>query len=146
VDLMTAPRNARLEAARARVERGERTGAQRITPDERAPVAQWVGMFLAAATFAVHLEVSYNLVPWECARGGELMIHLVDVAAVLLSLAGTIVAWRVWRRAGRDEPAEGGGSVLRTSFLGVCGLGFSAIVTLVLFAQWVAAFFISPCQ
>lgn len=136
----------RLDDARRRFASGEPTGAERITPDERAPVAQWVGMFLAPAVFAVHLQVTYNVIPWACVRGGDLWVHAIDIAAVLLSLAGTIVAWRVWRRLGRDAPGEGGGSLPRTSFLGVCGLGFSATVTLVLFGQWITAFYISPCQ
>jgi hypothetical protein len=56
------------------------------------------------------------------------------------------VAWRVWASAGRTEPGEEGGSLPRTRFLGVVGAGFSALITLVLFVQWVGAFFISTCQ
>jgi hypothetical protein len=143
---MAESHEARLDAARARYGGGEPTGAERIRPDERAPVAQWVGMFLAPASFAVHLEVTYNVIPWACVRGGELWVHVVDVLALLLSLVGTVVAWRVWQRTSPEAPSEAGGSVPRTSFLGACGLGFSAIVSLVLLAQWVASFFISPCQ
>jgi hypothetical protein len=90
--------------------------------------------------------VSYNVIPWACVHGGTAWLHLADVAALLLALAGTLVAWRVWVRTARDAPGEGGGSLSRTSFLGVAGLGFSAMITLVLFAQWVATFSISPCQ
>jgi hypothetical protein len=52
----------------------------------------------------------------------------------------------VWASAGRTEPGEEGGSLPRTRFMGVVGAGFSALITLVLFAQWVAMFFISTCQ
>jgi len=143
---MAESREARLNAARARVEANERTGAERITPDERAPVAQWIGMFLAPAVFVVHLEITYNVIPWACVRGGELWVHVVDVAALVLALVGTMVAWRVWERTGRAAPGERGGSLPRTSFLGIVGIGFSAIVSLVLLGQWIASFFISPCQ
>ncbi|HEV7992739.1 MAG TPA: hypothetical protein VGP25_12995 [Gemmatimonadaceae bacterium] len=143
---MAESHEARLDAARARYDSGEPTGAERITPNERAPVAQWVGMFLAPAAFAAHLEIAYNVIPWACVRGGDLWMHIIDVAAVLLALVGTIVAWRVWQRTGRDAPGESGGSLPRTSLLGVCGLGLSAMITLVLFGQWIAAFYISTCQ
>jgi hypothetical protein len=138
---MTEPTSVRMEERS-----GERTGAERITPDERAPVAQWVGMFLAPAAFALHLQINYNLVPWACVRGGDLWVHLVDLVAVLVSLAGTIVAWRVWLSAGRQVPGEEGDSLARTRFMGATGLGFGATITLVLIAQWAAAFFISTCQ
>ena len=143
---MAESRAAREHLEKARAESMAPTGAERITPDERAPVAQWVGMFLAPAVFAVHLEITYNVIPWACVRGGDLWVHLTDIAAVLLALVGTIVAWRVWQRTGRDAPGEGGGSLPRTSFLAVTGLGFSAIITLVLFGQWLTAFYISSCQ
>jgi hypothetical protein len=143
---MTQSRAARRNLEEARERSAPPTGAERITPDERAPVAQWVGMFLAPATFAAHLEITYNVIPWACVRGGDLWVHAIDAAALLLALIGTIVAWRVWQRTGRDAPGEGGGSLPRTSFLGVCGLGFSAMITLVLFGQWITAFYISSCQ
>jgi len=143
---MARSREARMNLEEARARASEPNGAERITPHERAPVAQWVGIFLAPATFAVHLEITYNLIPWACVRGGDVLVHVLDIAAVLLALVGTIVAWRVWERTGRDAPGEAGGSLPRTSFLGVTGLGFSAIVTLVLFAQWIAGFYISSCQ
>jgi hypothetical protein len=111
-----------------------------------APVAQWVGLFLAPAVFAAHLQISYVLVPWACLRSGDVWVHVVDVLAIALAALGTVVAWRVWVRAGRDDPGEEGGALPRTRFLGATGVGFSGMLTLVLIGQWVAAFFISTCQ
>jgi hypothetical protein len=124
----------------------EPTGAERIEPDERAPVAQWVGLLLAPAVFFAHLQITYVLVPWACVRGGEVWIHVSGVLSVVLALAGAVVGWRAWMRAGREVPGDGGGSLSRTRFVGATGLGLSAMLTLVLFAQWLTAFVISPCQ
>jgi hypothetical protein len=111
-----------------------------------APWAQWVGLLLAPVVFAAHLQINYVLIRWACLRHGDVWVHVVDVLAVLAAALGTAVAWGVWARAGRTEPGEEGGSLPRTRFLGVVGVGFSALITLVLFAQWVAVFFISTCQ
>jgi hypothetical protein len=113
---------------------------------EPAPVAQWVGLFLAPATFAAHLQISYVLVRWACLRNADVWMHVVDLSAIALSALGTWAAWHAWEQAGRVDPGEEGGSLPRTRFLGATGLGFSALITLVLIAQWVAAFFISTCQ
>ena len=124
----------------------EPTGAERIRPDERAPVAQWIGLLLAPAVFFAHLQITYVLVPWACVRGGDVWIHLTGILSVALALAGSVTAWRAWMRAGREVPGEGGGELPRTRFMGAVGLGVSATLTLVLFAQWLTAFFLSPCQ
>lgn len=111
-----------------------------------APRAQWVGLFLAAATFFAHLQVRYVLVPWACATNGQLWIHVVDVVAIALALLGAFVAWRTWQRAGREEPSEAGGAIPRTRMMGVMGLGMSLMFALLLLGQWVTNFFFSPCQ
>jgi hypothetical protein len=116
------------------------------TREERAPVLQWVGFFLAPTVFFVHLQVGYVLVPWACTTHGDVWIHVVGILSVLLALAGTAAGWRVHARAENDQPNHGGGSVPRTRFLGVVGLCMSAMFVLLLLAQWVTALFISPCQ
>lgn len=113
---------------------------------EPAPVAQWVGLFLAPLTYAAHLQITYVLVRWACVRGGDVWVHLVDLIAVVLALVGVYAAWRTWTSAGRTDPGEEGGPGPRTRFLGVTGLGFSSAITLLLFWQAVSAFFISTCQ
>jgi hypothetical protein len=114
--------------------------------EERGLAAQWVGLLLAPAAFFAHLQFAYANLPWACRTGNELWIHVSGVASVVLAAVGTLVAWRSWRRAGGDPPGEGGGIPPRARFLGVTGLGTSAIITLILLAQWVAAFIISPCE
>jgi hypothetical protein len=114
--------------------------------EEPAPVAQWVGLLLAPAAFAAHLEVAYVLVRWACLRDGDPWVHVVDLLAVLLAAVGTRAAWHAWSRAGRVEPGDEGGPGPRTRLLGVLGIGMSGMLTLVLVAQWIASFFISTCQ
>jgi hypothetical protein len=73
---------------------------------EPAPVAQWIGLFLAPATYAAHLQIGYVLVRWACVRGGDVWVHLVDLIAVVLAVVGIYAAWHAWSRAGRVDPGE----------------------------------------
>jgi hypothetical protein len=124
----------------------ERTANDRDLGEERGLAAQWVGLLLAPAAFFAHLQLAYAIVPLACRDDNDLWIHVSGVASVVLAAIGTFVAWRAWHRAGGGPPGDGGGVEPRARFLGVTGLGVSAILTLILAAQWVAAFIISPCQ
>ena len=112
----------------------------------RGLAEQWLGMLFAPAVFFAHLQVAYMLVPWACATGGHVWIHVAGVASVVLAAVGALFAWRAWDRVGCDAPGEAGGPVPRARLLGAVGLGMSAMFVLLLLAQWVAAFVISPCQ
>jgi hypothetical protein len=114
--------------------------------EERAPVLQWVGLLLPAASFFAHLQIGYVLVPWACTTHQDIWVHVAGIASTILAAIGTMAAWRTWMRAGREEPGEGEGALPRTRFLGAVGLGMGTIFTLILFAQWIAAFFIASCQ
>jgi hypothetical protein len=124
----------------------ERTARDRELSEGTGLAEQWFGLLWAPAVFFAHLQVAYVLVKWACLNHGEVWIHVAGVASVLLAALGMLVAWRAWDRAGREAPGEEGGPPPRARFLAVTGLGTSALFVLLLAAQWVAAFFISPCK
>jgi hypothetical protein len=126
--------------------REERLAHERELASIPSTGMQFVGLLLAPATFFVHLQGAWVLVPRACRYHADVWLHVVGVAAVLVAAYGTLVAWRVWDATGRDQTTETGGPVPRARFLGVTGLGVGALLTLILLAQWIAAFFISPCQ
>ena len=123
------------------------TGAEyHELPPERGLAAQWVGLLLAPAAFFLHLQFAYAVVPWACRHQNDFWIHASGIASVVLAAIGTLVAWWVWHREGGDDPGEGHGIAPRARFMGVVGLGVSAVITLILLLQWVAAFVVSSCE
>jgi hypothetical protein len=112
-----------------------------------APRAQWLGLLLAPAVFFAHLQTGYLLVQFACRNpGGMVWVHVAHAISVALGALGIWMAWTTWQRAGGDEPGDDGTVAARTRMMGVSGLGLSAVVTLILAAQWVPAFVLSPCQ
>jgi hypothetical protein len=107
--------------------------------------AQWAGLLLAPASFFAHLQIGYVLVPRACRYHQDVWLHVVGVASVVLAAVGGWLAWRVWASTA-SAPGEAGGPMPRARFLGATGLGVSGLLILLLIAQWVTAFFISPCQ
>ena len=119
---------------------------------EPARALQWFGLFLSPLVFFAHLQIAYVLIPWACTTQRQYWMHLVGGIAVLLSLAGVVAAWMSRARTREAEPhpsghpVEGPGPLFRTRFMGDIGLGVGTLVTLILFMQWLAGFFITACQ
>lgn len=112
-----------------------------------APVSQWVGLLLAPAVFAVHLQLGYLLVIAACRQPRHApWVHVAAIAAVLVAALGVLAAWLAWQRAGAEGPGDEGGPVARTRLLAALGIGMSAIVTLILLAQATLGFVAPMCQ
>jgi len=142
---VTPPDRALIDASANR----EGRDRERVQSATSLPM-QWTGFLLAPVTFFAHLQVAYVLVPWSCARGGTLWLHVAGASSVVLAAIGTVVAWMVWTREsdddGHDAPGQHGGPRPRARFLAVTGFAISAMFVLLLAAQWAAAFFLSPCS
>ena len=78
--------------------------------EERAPVMQWVGVFLAPVTFFAHLQLGYVIIPWACVHDQDIWVHVVGIASVILAGIGCIAAWRTWMSGGRNVPGDHGGA------------------------------------
>ena len=115
-------------------------------PERRRIAVLWTGLLLAPIAFLINLEVGYAFVTASCDRGDQLLIHLTHLACLLLSLGGAWAAWRVWQAEGAEWPGQGGGPLGRTRFMAGLGLLTGAMFTLVILAQWIPGFLLSPCQ
>ena len=109
-------------------------------------------MTLAAAfvvpplAFLLNLQINYALVLWACASGHEFVLHLVSMGTLLLAAGGGLIAWREWRRGGRRWPGQQEGGPPRNPFVPVMGILMSAMFFLVILAQWLPNFVLSPCE
>jgi hypothetical protein len=108
--------------------------------------AQMLGVLLAPTAYLAGLQLAYQLVPHDCHVRNSTLGHLIHGATVLVCLGGTLIAWRVLRSAPAEVPEDEYGAQGRTRFLGLVGVLISALSTLVALAQWLAVFFLSPCQ
>jgi hypothetical protein len=113
--------------------------------DAKRIAALWGGLLLPPAAFLLNLEAAYALVPAAC-RSGSLPIHLVNAVSLLLALLGGLIAYRCRETEGTAWPRDESGAVARTRFMARLGVLTSATFVLVILAQWVPGFVLSPCQ
>ena len=81
-----------------------------------------------------------------CAATSRVLLHAEIALLVLVSVSAGVVAHREWRRhGGGGESDDAGGPAARARFLGVMGMGSSALFTLILLGQWLANAYLTPC-
>ena len=117
-------------------------------PVARHDVAQVLGVVGGPLALLTGLLAKYTLVEiWACKSGaGPLVMHVVAIATLLLVLAFGALALTQWRAAGREEPGDIPGFTGRTRMAATFGVGLSAMSAVVVIAQWLPQFFVSPCQ
>ena len=115
-------------------------------PDGTDAGAQWAGNLLAPIAFLLQLEVAYFAVPRACHAGVVFPVHLAHLGALLIALAGTVIAWRQWQRWGHGFPSDGSSPETRSRFMAKLALLVSGGFTLVILALWLPTFWLHPCQ
>jgi cytochrome c biogenesis factor len=115
-------------------------------PDAPEIRALWAGLLLAPTAFLLNLELAYAVVPHACSSQNRLPVHLVHLVCLAIALVGGAFALRSWRYCGETWPGEEGGPVSRSRFMAGLGLLLSVLFALVIVAQWIPSFVLSPCQ
>ncbi len=109
-------------------------------------LGQWVGNLLAPLAFLLQLEVAYFVVPRACHAGVVLPVHLAHAGALLIALAGCLIAWRQWQRWRPHGSSDGPGPEPRSVFMAMLGVLVSGGFFLVMLALWLPTFWLHPCQ
>jgi hypothetical protein len=109
-------------------------------------VALWTGILAGPVAWLLQMQTGFALVPWACATGHVFVLHLVTLAGLLIAAAGALVAWRDWRRFGKEWPKGKGGRQMRRRFMAVLGLLTSVLFFFVILAQGIPSFILNPCQ
>ncbi len=108
--------------------------------------AQWFGVLVPALAMLTNLSLGFALVAWSGAAGTRILLHAEIAVLVLISASAGVVAHREWRRhGGGGEADDSGGPAARARFMGVMGMGSSALFTTILLAQWLAYAYLTPC-
>jgi hypothetical protein len=111
----------------------------------RGKLALWTGVLGGAVAWAAQFQFGYALVRFSCTRGWPTGLHHAQTLVFLLgALASMLLALREWNRL-RPAQSQEPGVLGRSRFLAGLGVITSAFFSLVIVAEWVPMFFLSPC-
>lgn len=126
---------------------------KRQLPDPKQQVpraAGWPGLLVAPLAALAALSAGHALVTPSCAWGTSTALHASFLIALALAAASTLLSLRALRRAAGpgvldDAGGDDGATAARDRFVGWIGVAAGAFFTLVIAAQWFAAFVLPPC-
>ena len=106
----------------------------------------WFGILAGPLAFLLNLQLSYMLVQPVCVTAHHIILHLVPLGALLLTVGSGVSAWRNWQRTGQVESSKAAGVLPRSRFMAGVGFLTSSLFIIVIVAQWLPNFILTPCQ
>jgi len=107
----------------------------------------WLGVLGAPIAWLIQFQLRYSLVQWACLQQSALALHIVSSIFLAGTIAATAWSWRMWQRLGKTWPSDSEDTPhMRNLFLSVLAIETNVLFSLLIFAQAIAAFFVSPCS
>ena len=109
----------------------------------------WLGLLVVPMAALGYQLFAYALVPYACDRQAPEPLHMLSGLVLLSCLGCTLLAVHEWHRLrpGTSRGLDDDSSLpaTRNRFLAACAAAVSGLFTLVVAAQWMAAWVLSPC-
>jgi hypothetical protein len=87
----------------------------------------------------------YAVNMWACGHNVPAVMHIAPAICVCLSVLAALVAYRGWSRAGKGTEDEGDTVDSHQRFIALLALAIIVFSSMVIVAQWAAAFVFHPC-
>lgn len=108
---------------------------------------QWFGVLGAMLAWSVESGISYAGTAHACSTGRYYLLYINSVVAIVVSIAAIAVAYRTYRLGTDAGSSSAEGSLAgRTHFMGLLGLLNSGFFTVVVLANALPRFILSPCD
>jgi hypothetical protein len=106
----------------------------------------WIGFLLPPVAWAIQLQTLYLTSEYGCFTPNFIWNHVVCATALLLSIAGGLLAWQNWTLVGANLEDESSAPETRKRFMSILGMLTSALFTALIFAQWLPTLVGVPCE
>jgi hypothetical protein len=111
---------------------------------ERLKLRAWIAFLGGPIIWILQLQTSYTLVPWTCLHGMHFLLHLTS-AVFLAGAVALALSARMELKNHDDSAVLPAGLLPSARFMLLVGAWNSALFGLLIFAQGIPSFFISPC-
>jgi hypothetical protein len=109
--------------------------------------ALWAGFALGPVAWAIHLQLVYATSRQACQGDLEFTsLHVMSGVCLATAIGGALLSAWLWRHERFAAPSQyDDGYAARRRFMSVEGVMSGTLFALVIGAQWIALFYLSPC-
>ena len=115
-------------------------------PRAGAGLMLWVGFVLPPLAWAIEMEALWLATDWGCDKSEFKWNHIVAVVALLISIAGVLIAWT----QGRATPATPESTTIEKpgtrDFMSIVATVLGVLFTVLIFAQYLPTLMGVPCS
>src|SRR3954470_2447621 len=105
----------------------------------------WTGILAGPVAWALDLTISYALVQWTCGSQHTSVLHLITIAAVLLTAGGATASWHALRQAPHHATDDGPRPIDRGRFMAMLGLVMCALFALAMIGNAIPGLLLDAC-
>lgn len=108
----------------------------------REEFALWRSLLGAPVLWLVQFQTNYTLVPWTCKHGKFFLIHIVSAVFLVMAI---FLGASAFRKMKSQQIASSGEMDAVGDFMLLLGVLLSALFSLLIVAQAIPTFVLSPC-
>lgn len=105
----------------------------------------WLALVITPLLALTNLTIVYALVIPACENQSSLTLHAVSVGSLALGLLLTFMAWQQWQKYSILPSHPEDDADVRKNFLPAIASMTGLLSTLVIAAQWIPQWVLSPC-
>src|SRR3954454_11219352 len=105
----------------------------------------WAGILAGPIAWALDLTISYAIVKWTCGSQHYSVLHLITIAALLITAAGAAASWIALQRAPHESRADGPRPIDRGRFMALLGLVLCSLFALAMIGNALPRLMLDAC-
>jgi hypothetical protein len=112
----------------------------------RTPWGMWWSLVAGGVGWIFDHSFSYVLEQHSCSTGHYYLLHVISLVAFAIAISGFVTGYSDHKRFSKETDEEGGSHFNRAYFQTLLGMGFSLAFALVILAEAVPRWILSPCE
>ena len=107
----------------------------------------WTGVLGPPIIWLAHFQIIYTLVGYVCMKHSHVTMHLTSGITLAITIGCALLSWSLLKPPPSEEPGNQPIETVpaRPRFMALIGIMSGTMFSLVVIAQWIAAFMIDPC-